>query len=63
MSKQEIRKIINQLAANPVTARKLSAQMIYCNRHGLDPVLIVDGKRIKLVRAGSPASRPAPPRS
>ena len=53
MSKQEIKRIINQLAANPVTARKLSAQMLYCNRHGINPVLIVDGKRIRLIRAGS----------
>lgn len=53
MSAQEIKETINRLTANPVTARKLSAQMLYCNRHGLNPVLIVDGKRIRLIRAGS----------
>lgn len=44
------KELIRSLAANNRNARLFSAQMLMAARNGTNPTVIIDGKRIRLVR-------------
>lgn len=41
---------IFRLASHPKKGKILSAQMLYCIKHGLDPVIRFEGRVVKLLR-------------
>jgi hypothetical protein len=45
-----VKEIINRLAKDPVKGRLLSAQMLWAQRTGGNPVIIADGRRITFKR-------------